>query len=332
MRCAVVAVAAVMVAVVNNADGVMRAAAAAAADPEQLETTRPEHQELHQWAVFHRPWSCPSRQADGRGSDSDRRSDSQKSGGGGGGGSGGSGRPLPAAGSERPLVAENRGESIPVFAADSSATFTAGTVAWRKTEMLFGLSVQNKHGTTVRNITEAEFERFMALSVLPRFPNGTTVTNATGSYLSRVTHTDVRERSKYLLVYHPDTPVFAERIQAITQDYMRDYQQESVLYTSIPATVCFSDCGCVDLGGRAQSRAQRMPVSLPPSHQQQPLLSGTPASMLVLPGLPAQVVLPALLALTLLNTIAVVYILLNKSQGASRRSKHKAALTPAIAT
>ena len=134
---------------------------------------------------------------------------------------------------------------------------TAETSRWRKTEMFFGLTIKSSNGTTIRNITEHEFAAFLQQEVTPRFPNGTTVLNSTGSYFSHLQHHTVSERSRYLLVYHPDAAVYAERVEAIAHSYMKQFSQESVLYTSIPSTVCFSDCGCSE------------PVELVPQPQNQ---------------------------------------------------------------
>jgi len=70
--------------------------------------------------------------------------------------------------------------------------------------------------------------------VTPRFPSGLTVWDAEGQWQSQgsVGH----ERTKVLLLVHPDNAAAQESVQAVIGRYRKAFEQESVLWET--ARVC----------------------------------------------------------------------------------------------
>jgi len=102
----------------------------------------------------------------------------------------------------------------------------------------FGLSKQ-ENGTSVP-ITEEQFNGFLKFVVTPLFPDGLTVLNASGQYLKEDGFLS-RERSKCLILFHPDTPDSLHKLDYIWRNYTVAFQQESVLIATEETLVCFND-------------------------------------------------------------------------------------------
>jgi hypothetical protein len=104
-----------------------------------------------------------------------------------------------------------------------------------QTDLYFGRNI----GTTGR-VTERQFRRFLEATVLPRFPVGTTVYNASGQFRDR-SQTLIREPSKVLTLLQTKTTEDQQAVNAIIDDYKKRFQQQSVLQvTNSDITV---DCG-----------------------------------------------------------------------------------------
>ena len=78
---------------------------------------------------------------------------------------------------------------------------------------------------------------FLRDEVTKRFPDGLTVWEAEGQWLSPVGSID-REQSKVLLLVHADTAAARESVQTVIQFYRKAFEQQSVLWES--ARVCVS--------------------------------------------------------------------------------------------
>ena len=92
-----------------------------------------------------------------------------------------------------------------------------------RTELFFGLS--KPHG----EVTEEEFQHFLAQHMTPRFPDGLTVVTGLGQF-SNASGTIIRERSQLvILLYPPDQANASRRIARIREEYKTLFQQESVL-------------------------------------------------------------------------------------------------------
>jgi hypothetical protein len=85
------------------------------------------------------------------------------------------------------------------------------------------------------SVSELEWQLFLKDEVTARFPNGLTVWEAEGQWRGQdggIGH----ERSKVLLLVHPDTADARAAVQAVIARYRKSFDQESVLWET--ARVC----------------------------------------------------------------------------------------------
>jgi hypothetical protein len=98
-----------------------------------------------------------------------------------------------------------------------------------RTTLYFGLSKQKG------SVSELEWQMFLRDEVTSRFPEGLTTWEADGQWRSSdgsIGH----ERSKVLLLVHPDTPAARTSVQTVIERYRKAFEQESVLWET--ARVC----------------------------------------------------------------------------------------------
>ena len=98
-----------------------------------------------------------------------------------------------------------------------------------RTTLYFGLS--KKKGS----VSELEWQMFLRDEVTSRFPDGLTTWEADGQWRAAdgaIGH----ERSKVLLLVHPDTPAAKTAVQSVIERYRKGFEQESVLWET--ARVC----------------------------------------------------------------------------------------------
>jgi hypothetical protein len=100
-------------------------------------------------------------------------------------------------------------------------------------ELLFGRDIGNHVG-----VSEADFGRFVAREMTPRFPDGLTVTDALGQWRDRDSGRIVREPSKHVEIVLPGNADDEDRLDAIATAYKRAYHQQSV--GIIVRTACVS--------------------------------------------------------------------------------------------
>jgi hypothetical protein len=84
-------------------------------------------------------------------------------------------------------------------------------------------------------ISNKEWKAFVMEEVTRRFPQGFTAWETQGQWQSENGQI-TRERSKVLLLVHPDTALVRDSIAALTAKYKKRFQQESVLWET--ANVC----------------------------------------------------------------------------------------------
>jgi hypothetical protein len=85
-------------------------------------------------------------------------------------------------------------------------------------------------------VSDAEWARFLADEVTPRFPDGLSVIDAAGQYRAP-TGRLVHEDSKLLVVVVFDPPaVYGEKVQTIVEAYKRRFDQRSVF--RVERSVC----------------------------------------------------------------------------------------------
>jgi hypothetical protein len=119
----------------------------------------------------------------------------------------------------------------PVGAQAFSVSMDCGTTAAAqiRTTLYFGLSRPKG------SVSELEWQIFLRDEVTKRFPDGLTVWQAEGQWLTPSGSID-REQSKVLLLVHADTAPARESVQAVIHAYREAFDQQSVLWES--ARVC----------------------------------------------------------------------------------------------
>jgi hypothetical protein len=98
-----------------------------------------------------------------------------------------------------------------------------------RTTLYFGL--QRPKGA----VSELEWQIFLRDEVTKQFPAGLTVWEAQGQWRTPSGAID-QERSKVLLLVHPDNDEAKRAVQGLVEAYRRTFEQESVLWES--ARVC----------------------------------------------------------------------------------------------
>lgn len=119
---------------------------------------------------------------------------------------------------------------VNVRASDHSTVAT--TAGWLRSELYFGLT---RPGGLA--ITDAEFQHFAHTEIAPRFPDGFTLLDATGYW--REGTTPKSERSRILVLLHPNTPITQTSLQEIARAYNRQFEQQAVLLSYSTAHVTF---------------------------------------------------------------------------------------------
>jgi hypothetical protein len=100
---------------------------------------------------------------------------------------------------------------------------------WVVADLLFGRS----------HVSEANWARFLAAEVTPRFPDGFTVFDAKGQWREQGGQKISRERSKVLTIAMPPSADNDERLQKIIEAYKTRFKQQSVGLIIRPACVSF---------------------------------------------------------------------------------------------
>jgi hypothetical protein len=101
-------------------------------------------------------------------------------------------------------------------------------------ELLFGRGIGRRIG-----VTEAAWTRFVAREMMPRFPDGLTVTDALGQWRDRDRGRIVREPSKRVEIVLPGGADDEAKLDAIVTAYKRQFRQQSVGVIVRPACVSF---------------------------------------------------------------------------------------------
>jgi uncharacterized protein DUF3574 len=101
-------------------------------------------------------------------------------------------------------------------------------------ELLFGRKIGNRG-----IVSEAEWARFVAREITPRFPEGLTVFDAAGQWRDPRRGAIVREPSKVVLIVFRDEAGKQEHLTAIADAYKRRFNQQSVGIVIKPACASF---------------------------------------------------------------------------------------------
>jgi Protein of unknown function (DUF3574) len=77
-------------------------------------------------------------------------------------------------------------------------------------------------------VTAAEWNGFLQHHVTPLFPDGFTVYDAYGQWLNPQIHTVVRQATTVIVIATADTPEVRGKIAEISEEYKRQFHQQSV--------------------------------------------------------------------------------------------------------
>ena len=100
-------------------------------------------------------------------------------------------------------------------------------------ELVFGRNIGDRLG-----VSEADFARFAAAEIAPRFP-GFTVVDSLGQWRDPARGRLVREPGKLVMIAFPDRPEARAALADIAEAYKHEFQQQSVLVAVRPACVSF---------------------------------------------------------------------------------------------
>jgi hypothetical protein len=92
-----------------------------------------------------------------------------------------------------------------------------------QTQLYFGLS------KTRGVVSPREWQRFVEREISPRFPQGFSVADVRGAWLSEEAKRTITENSKLLIRVHDGSAADNDAINAIIDSYKRAFAQESVM-------------------------------------------------------------------------------------------------------
>lgn len=99
----------------------------------------------------------------------------------------------------------------------------ASSAAWSRYEMCFGLTTDSG----CMELSQAQWQEFVDMEIIPRFPDGFTVYHAQGFWRSGNETTS--EPSRIVTIVAPDNAETRNKLNAVADAYMRQFSQESVL-------------------------------------------------------------------------------------------------------
>ena len=127
-----------------------------------------------------------------------------------------------------PALADQAGFAIP-----GGFTCPANASAMARLELYFGLSRPGGG-----DVTDAEWDAFVAKEVTPRFPDGLTILSGYGQWRNAA-QAIVREASRVLIILYGPAPDAEAKIEAIRGAYKLAFQQESVMRIDSASCVSF---------------------------------------------------------------------------------------------
>ena len=102
-----------------------------------------------------------------------------------------------------------------------------------ETQLYFGLSMKD------RVVNARDWQRFVEREVTPRFPQGYSVADVRGAWLSDEAKRTISENSKLLIRIHGGTATDNDAIAAIITAYKSQFAQESVMRVDQNICVAF---------------------------------------------------------------------------------------------
>ena len=110
------------------------------------------------------------------------------------------------------------------------------TSGWVDTRLYFGLGPADH---PEQGVTEARWREFLDHEVTPRFPDGLSVADIYGQWLSKGQSVPERLRSKVLIIDYADSQENRAKIDAIRAAWKRMTGDQSVMRVTQPADVSF---------------------------------------------------------------------------------------------
>ena len=118
------------------------------------------------------------------------------------------------------------------------ATRSPAASDWVQTELFFGIVVKDADAAVVAQ-REQRWQAFLDKEVTPRFPEGLSVFDVAGQWLSPKRGTIGYEHSKALLIIYHDSPQHRADIEAIRSAWKALTNDESVLRINQSVDVSF---------------------------------------------------------------------------------------------
>jgi len=112
----------------------------------------------------------------------------------------------------------------------------ARTQGWVDTRLYFGLGPAND---PQKGVSEGDWRAFLDREVTPRFPDGLSVVDVYGQWLSKGAEAPERLRSKLLIIDYPDNVDNRAKIDAIRVAWKHKTGDQSVLMVTEPVDVSF---------------------------------------------------------------------------------------------
>jgi hypothetical protein len=101
-------------------------------------------------------------------------------------------------------------------------------------QLLFGRAIG-----TQGEVSDAEWQDFLATVVTPAFPDGLTVYDTRGQWRDAATGAPERERSNVVTILLDDPAASRARIDAVADAYKQRFRQDAVGIVVTPACVAF---------------------------------------------------------------------------------------------
>ncbi|PZA13898.1 DUF3574 domain-containing protein [Rhodopseudomonas palustris] len=101
-------------------------------------------------------------------------------------------------------------------------------------ELAFGRNIGDRLG-----VSDAEFARFTAEEITPRFPDGLTVVDGAGQWRDNARGAIVREKAKLVTLVFAEDPAKRAALSDIAEAYKRRFKQQAVMVSVRPSCVSF---------------------------------------------------------------------------------------------
>lgn len=101
-------------------------------------------------------------------------------------------------------------------------------------ELAFGRNIGDRLG-----VSDAEFTRFTAEEITPRFPEGLTVVDGAGQWRDSERGAIVREKAKLVTLVFAEDPAKRIAVREISDAYKQRFKQQAVMISVRPSCVSF---------------------------------------------------------------------------------------------